>query len=89
MELWLKFSQLRLSFEDKEIIRNSSAVYDRIMNFAQSLLQHQLSHTHICGLQSTLLQQCHTIFPFPVGKEVHQVIHCHEHHHWVVVSILV
>ena len=88
MELWLEFHQLRLSFEDKEIIKNGSAVNDRIMNFAQSLIQHQFSHKHICGLQSTLLQQCHTISLFPAGKEVFQVIHCHERHHWVVVSTI-
>ena len=34
MELWLEFCQLRLCFEDKEIIKNGSAVNDRIMNFA-------------------------------------------------------
>ena len=34
MELWLEFHQLRLSFEDKEIIKNGSAVNDQIMNFA-------------------------------------------------------
>ena len=87
-QLWIEFGRVHLSVRDKDIIVSGSELNDLILNFAQTLLQHQFSHTCIFGLQSTLLQQAQTISPFPAGRQTLLVIHSQERHHWVAASTI-
>lgn len=77
--MWVTFDHFFLSLMDKDTVINGLELNDMHMTYAQKLLHHQFPH--IVGLQASLFQHQKPSCPLEL-----QIVHDHNHSHWIVCS---
>ena len=85
VDVWVRFGNLILTAEDRNVITDGKELNDKHIDLAQSLIKHQFTKTRIEGLVSTLLFSNKDCVVFTAGFPIIQIVHTHGNH-WIVAT---